>query len=248
VAAVAALAVGISVAHRVAHPAAVRLCCVYSPQRLAAGAWWTVLGSALLVVRLKLFGINTALLVGIVFPYALRHGSRRALAVFFAGHVAATLAVAAVVLPLAAAGWHPAEVVRVQMDVGASAGVAAVGGAMALSARRRRLGAVLFAGLAVFFAAHLIAAHTLSEAEHLIALATGALLARWWERREMPPEAGRDRRFPGGAGNGRQAGRRRRIVAGAASVPSGVPSSTVHGGGGTLDPVVGWLSRGDGSR
>ncbi|MCA1845948.1 MAG: rhomboid family intramembrane serine protease [Actinobacteria bacterium] len=218
VVAVAALAVGISLAQRAAHPAVVRFCCAYSPERLAAGAWWTVFGSALLVVRLKMFGINTALLVGVVSPYALRQGSRRALTVFFAGHVAATLAVAAVVLPLAAAGWHPAEVVRVQMDVGASAGVAAVAGAMAVSARRRRLGVALFAGLAVFFAAHLVAAHTLSEAEHLIALTTGALLARRWEMRE------------------------RQVCA------PGVPSSTVHGGGGTLDPVVGWPTRGDGSR
>jgi hypothetical protein len=213
--AVAALAVGISAAYRASHPAVVRSCCAYSPERLAAGAWWTVFGSALLVVRLKLFGINTALLLGIVVPYALREGSRRALAVFFAGHVVATLAVAAVVLPLAAAGWHPAEVVRIQMDVGASAGVAAVAGAMAVSARRRRLGAALFAGLAVFFAAHLVAAHTLSEAEHLIALATGALIAIRWQK---------------------------------VSACSGVPSSTVHGVGGTLDPVVRWPARGDGSR
>jgi hypothetical protein len=183
VAAVAALAVAISVAHRAAHPALVRLCCAYSPERLASGAWWTVFGSALLVVRLKAFGINMALLLGVVFPYALRQGSRRTLTVFFGGHVAATLAVAAVVLPLAAAGWHPAEVVKVQMDVGASAGVAAVAGAVAVSMRRRRSGAALFGGLAVFFGAHLVAAHTLSEAEHLVALATGALLAFRWERR-----------------------------------------------------------------
>jgi hypothetical protein len=186
VAVVAALAVAISVAYRAAQPAAVRLCCEYSPQRLASGAVWTVFGSALLVVRLKLFGINTALLLAVVLPYAWRQGSRRTLAVFFTGHVAATLAVAAVVLPLAAAGWHPAEVVRTQLDVGASAGVAAVAGAVAVSARRRRLGVALFAGLAVFFAAHLAAAHTLSEAEHLIALSAGALLALRWERRTVP--------------------------------------------------------------
>jgi hypothetical protein len=211
VAVVTALAVGISVAHRAAHPALVRFCCAYTPDRLAAGAWWTVFGSALLVVRLKLFGINTALLLGVVLPYTLRHGSRRALAVFFAGHVAATLAVAAVVLPLAAAGWHPAEVVRPELDVGASAGVAAVAGAMAVSARRRRLGVVLLAGLALFFAAHLVAAHTLSEAEHLVALTTGALLGRWWVIR--------DRRRAGSSG-------------------TGGPSSPIHGRSGTLVGVA----------
>lgn len=194
----AALAAVISVAHRAAHPAVVHFCCAYSPDRLAAGAWWTVPGSALLVVRLKLFGINTALLLGIVLPYALRQGSRRALAVFFTGHVAATLAVAAVVLPLAVAGWHPAEVVRMQMDVGASAGVAAVGGAVAVSVRRRRFGAALFVGLAVFFAAHLAIAHTLSEAEHLIALTAGAGLALRWRRRaegRLPRRVSLHRRF-----------------------------------------------------
>jgi hypothetical protein len=181
VVAVAALAAVISVAHHAAHPAVVRFCCAYSPDRLASGAWWTVIGSALLVVRLKLFGINTALLLGVVLPYALRQGSRRTLAVFFTGHVVATLAVAAVVLPLAATGWHPAEMVRGQMDVGASAGVAAVAGAVVASMRRRRAGAALFAGLAAFFAAHLVAAHTLSEAEHLIALTAGAVLAVRWQ-------------------------------------------------------------------
>jgi hypothetical protein len=180
VAAVAALAALVSVAYRGPHHADVHFWCGYTPARLTAGQWWTLLGSALLVVHLKLFGINAGLLVGVVLPHAVREGSRRTLAVFFAGHVVATLAVAAVVLPLAAAGWGPAEVVRTQVDSGVSAGVAAVAAALAVSMRRRRWGAVLLGGLAVFFAAHLVTAHTLSEAEHLIALATGAALGRRW--------------------------------------------------------------------
>jgi hypothetical protein len=178
--AVAAVAAVISVANRAPLHSAVHQCCGYTPARLAAGAWWTVFGSALLVVQLKLFGINTALLLGVVLPYAWREGSRRALTVYFTGHVVATLAVAAVVLPLGAWGWGPAEVVRLQLDVGASAGIAAVAGAVAVSMDRRGVGAALFVGLAVFFAAHLAVAHTLSEAEHLIALTTGAALARRW--------------------------------------------------------------------
>jgi hypothetical protein len=180
VVAVAALVAVISLANRAPQHSFVHLCCGYTPARLSAGAWWTVLGSALLVVQLKLFGINTALLLGVVLPYAWREGSRRTLTVYFAGHVVATLAVAAVVLPLAAWGWGPAEVVRMQLDVGASAGIAAVAGAVAVSMRRHRFGVVLFVGLAVFFAAHLTVAHTLSEAEHLIALSTGAVLGRGW--------------------------------------------------------------------
>jgi hypothetical protein len=180
VAVVAALTVVVSLADRGPHHAVVDFWCGYTPARLAAGHWWTLLGSSLLVFHLKLFGINTALLVGVVLPYAVREGSRRTLAVFFAGHVAATLAVAAVVLPLAAAGWGPAEVVRTQVDSGVSAGVAAVAAAVAVSMRRRRWGVVLLAGLAVFFAAHLVTDHKLSEAEHLIAVATGAALGRRW--------------------------------------------------------------------
>ena len=178
VAAVAALTAVVSWAHRGPAPAAVDLCCRYTPARLAAGQWWTVPGSALLIAHLKAFGINTALLLGVVLPYAVREGSRRTLAVYFAGHVAATLAVAAVVLPLAAWGWGPADVVRTQVDSGVSAGIAAVVAAVAVSMRRRGLGMALLGALAVFFAAHLALSGTLSEAEHLIALGAGAMLGR----------------------------------------------------------------------
>jgi hypothetical protein len=179
VAAAAALTAVVSLGYRAApYHGAVRACCAYTPARLAAGEWWTVPASALLVVRLNPFGINGALLLGVVLPYAWRWGSPRALAVFFAGHVAATLAVAAVVLPLAAAGWAPAVAQRHELDVGVSAGIAAVAAAVAATMRRRRLGVALLVALAGFFAAHLVAAHTLSEAEHLIAVATGAVLGR----------------------------------------------------------------------
>jgi hypothetical protein len=194
VAAVAVLAVLVSVANRGPHHAAVHFWCGYTPARLTVGQWWTLVGSALLVVHLKLFGINTALLLGVVLPYAVREGSRRTLAVFFAGHVMATLTVAAVVLPLAVAGWGPAEVVRTQVDSGISAGVAAVAAAVAVSMRRRRWGVVLLGALAMFFAGELVTAHTLSEAEHLIALATGAVLGRRW-RLSPAPRAALHRRF-----------------------------------------------------
>jgi hypothetical protein len=184
--AVAALAASVSLAYRGPHHAGVHFWCGYTPARLTAGHWWTLFGSALLVAHLKLFGINTALLVGVVLPYAWREGSRRSLTVFFAGHVVATLAVAAVVLPLAAAGWGPAEVVRTQVDSGVSAGVAAVAAAGAVSMRRHHFGQVLLGGLVVFFTAHLLVDHTLSEAEHLIALATGAALGRHWSTSPAP--------------------------------------------------------------
>ena len=180
VAAVTALAAVVSLANRGPHHAVVDLWCGYTPARLAAGHWWTLFGSALLVFHLKLFGVNTGLLLGVVLPFAVREGSRRTLSVFFAGHIVPTLAVAAVVLPLAAAGWGPAEVVRTQVDSGISAGVAAVAAAVAVSMRRRSLGAVLVGALTVFFASHLVFDHKLAEAEHLIAMATGAALGWRW--------------------------------------------------------------------
>jgi len=179
-AAVAVLAAVISAANRVPHHPAIHSCCGYTPARLAAGAWWTVLGSALLVVNLHLLGANTVLLIGVVVPYVLREGSRRALAAFFTGHVLATLAVAAVVLPAAAWGWHPAEALRVRVDVGTSAGVAAVGGALAVSLRRPRWGAALLGAFVADFVIRLLLFHTVAEIEHLLALSAGALLGRHW--------------------------------------------------------------------
>ena len=177
---VAGLMAVISAANRVPHHPAVHFCCGYTPARLAAGAWWTVPGSALLVVRLHLFGSDTALLLAVVLPFVLREGFRKAAAAFFTGHVLSTLAVAAVVLPLAAWGFHPAEATRVRVDVGSSAGVAAVAGALAVSLRRRPWGAALIAVFAVDFAVRLVLFHTLAEVEHLIALVVGVLLGRWW--------------------------------------------------------------------
>ena len=179
-AAVAGLAAVISAANRVPHHPAVHFCCGYTPARLAAGAWWTVLGSALLVVNLHLLGVNTVLFLAVVLPYVLREGFGRAAAVFFTGHGLATLAVAAVVLPMAAFGWHPAQLVRVRVDVGSSAGVAAVAGALAVSIRRRRWGTALLAAFAIDFAVRLLLFHTLAEVEHFIALGAGVLLGRRW--------------------------------------------------------------------
>jgi hypothetical protein len=187
VAAVAALAVIVSVGNRGVHHPAVHFCCAYTPARLAAGDWWTLLGSALLVAHLHLIGSNSALMVGVILPYALRQGSRRTVTAFFTGHVVPTLAVAAVVLPLAAWGWHPAEVLRVRTDVGASAGVAGVAGALAASMGRRWFGATLLGAFAAFFAVNLVLFHGLSDVQHLIALAVGAFLGRRWERAALRP-------------------------------------------------------------
>ncbi|HYT39693.1 MAG TPA: hypothetical protein VEN99_09295, partial [Acidimicrobiia bacterium] len=162
--------------------------------------------------------------LAVVLPYVLREGFRRAAAVFFTGHVLATLAVAAVVLPLAAWGWHPAETVRMRVDVGSSAGVAAVAGALAVSIRRRRRGeagdaperrwgAALLGAFVADFAVRLLLFHTLAEIEHLIALSAGALLGWWWA-----PSPGR---FIAGSWRHPQAGRGRREEDEAMAEPQG---------------------------
>jgi hypothetical protein len=167
----------ISAANRVPHHPAVHFCCGYTPARLAAGAWWTVPGSALLVVHLRPFGSDTALLLAVVLPFVLREGFRKAAAAFFTGHVVATLAVAAVVLPLAAGGFHPAEATRVRVDVGSSAGVAAVAGALAVSRRRPGWGGAAAVGRPGWGAAAWLRRRGWAV---LIGLTVGVLLGRWW--------------------------------------------------------------------
>jgi hypothetical protein len=159
-----------------------QICCHYSPARLAGGAVWTVIGSALLLPRVRMIGPTTVMASALFLPYALAAGGRPALRAFFTGHVAATLAVAAVVLPAAASGWAPAVMLRSHSDVGASAGLAATGGACCLLLGWRRAGPVLFAVLLGWFSLALVRTHRLVEVEHLIALVAGAG-TEWMRRR-----------------------------------------------------------------
>jgi hypothetical protein len=100
--------------------------------------------------------------------------ARRAWGAFFIGHVVATLAVAAVVLP--AAGWHwlPAVVLRDRPDLGASAGLAAVAGAFAARLGGQRGGFLVAGAVVGYFGSNLLVTHRLSDVEHLVALAAGA--------------------------------------------------------------------------
>ncbi len=177
----AAAGAAVSVAwHHPATHALAQLCCHYSPARLAGGAVWTVIGSALLLPRVQMIGPTTLMTSALFLPYALAAGARSALRVFFTGHVAATLAVAGVVIPAAALGWGPAVVLLARTDVGASAGLAAAGGACCLLLGGRRAGPILFAILAGWFSVALLRTHRLVEVEHLIALGAGGALQ--WTR------------------------------------------------------------------
>ncbi|HEY3240356.1 MAG TPA: hypothetical protein VGL92_12365 [Acidimicrobiia bacterium] len=162
----------------------VQACCRYSPERLSQGALWTLFGSALLLPRLQMIGPTTIMTFALVVPYALAAGARPALRAFFSGHVLATLAVAAVVVPGAALGWAPAVALRVRSDVGASAGIAAVGGACCVLLGRRRGGPILLAALVAWFATGLVRTYRLVEVEHLVAVATGAV-SEWARRRAV---------------------------------------------------------------
>jgi hypothetical protein len=187
--AMAATAVSIAWQHPSTRPL-IQACCHYSPERLSRGALWTLFGSALLLPGLRMIGPTTIMTFALVIPYALAAGARPMLRAFFPGHIVATLVVAAVVLPGAALGWPPAVVLRARTDVGASAGIAAVGGAWCVLLGRKRAGPVLLAALVAFFATALVRTHRLVEVEHLVALATGG--ASEWARRR----AGRRRERP----------------------------------------------------
>lgn len=177
---VAATAVSVAWHHPSTRPL-VQACCRYSPEHLSRGALWTLFGSALLLPRVRMIGPTTIMALALVVPYALAVGARPALKTFFSGHVLATLAVAAVVLPGAALGWAPALALRVRTDVGASAGIAAVGGAFCVRFGRKGWRPVLLMILAAWFATALARTHRLVEIEHLVALAAGGISE--WTRR-----------------------------------------------------------------
>jgi hypothetical protein len=170
--------------HHAATEAAVAACCRYFPERLARGQVWTVVGSAFFLPDVRMVAPTTLATMLLFFPYAVAAGARPALRTFFTGHVVATVAVAAVVLPGAALGWPAAVELSTRPDIGASAGLAAVAGAACVRLGWRRAGPVLLAVLAIGFGLSLARGHRVVDVEHLLALATGAVTARRPERGE----------------------------------------------------------------
>lgn len=157
----------------------------YSPDRFAGGQVWTLPLSGVLPPKLDSIGDNTIVMTIVLVPYVLVRGPWRAVGRFFAGHVGATLAVAAIVLPAAALGSSEAAAVARSPDFGVSAGLAAVAGALVVVAWRRVspvAGGLLLAGVVGFFVVHLLTTtslgHHLSETEHLIAAGIGIVLER----------------------------------------------------------------------
>ena len=157
----------------------------YSPDRFIGGQVWTLVLSGVLPPKLDSIGDNTIVMIIVLVPYVLVRGPWRAIGRFLAGHIGATLAVAAIVLPAAALGSSDAAAVARAPDFGVSAGLAAVAGALVVVVWRRHgpvPGGLLLAGVVGFFVVHLLTTtslgHHLSETEHLIAAGVGIVLER----------------------------------------------------------------------
>jgi hypothetical protein len=157
----------------------------YSPDRFIGGQVWTLVLSGLLPPKLGDVGLTIILMTIVLVPYVLVRGPWRAVGRFLAGHVGATLVVAAIVLPAAALGSSGAAAVARSPDYGVSAGLAGVAGALVVVVWRRvgpAAGGLLLAAVFGFFAVHLLATtslgHHLSETEHLIAAGIGVVLER----------------------------------------------------------------------
>jgi hypothetical protein len=153
----------------------------YSPDRLVHGALWTLPLSGLLPPKLGHVGLNTIVMTTIFVPYVVLRGVWKAIGRFFAGHLAATIAVALVVLPAAALGSRWGSTVVAARDYGVSAGLAGVAGAMGVVLWRRAgfgPGLALFTALLMFFGYRFLTVpelgHRLAEVEHFMAAAVGA--------------------------------------------------------------------------
>ncbi|MCU1459489.1 MAG: hypothetical protein JWL73_3581 [Actinomycetia bacterium] len=146
----------------------------------------TIFGSAFYLPNVEMVGLTTVLTVALFTPYVLARGTAWSARVFFTGHVIATLSVAAVVIPGDWAGWRTAIHIAHSGDLGASAGLAACAGGLAVLIGRRWwwLGGLLLAGLGGYFLQTLLQAtrvmDRVAEVEHLIAMAVGVALELWW--------------------------------------------------------------------
>lgn len=173
----------------VAHAA--RFLAAYSPARLVAGRVWTLPLSALLLGHPRMIGMTSVMCVLLFLPYAIVRGLGRTLVTGLAGHLAATLLVAAWAFAASALGSGVATLVVHTPDYGASAFLAACAGGLGvvIARHRRVLGLGLLALVTAFFVVHLLAVQqvvaNVADAEHLAALATGALVE--WRMAVAPP-------------------------------------------------------------
>ncbi len=181
--AVLAVAAAVTVAsHTPGMSQPTRYLAAYSPARLAAGRVWTLPTSFLLLGHPKALGVTSVMFALLFLPYALVRGIWRALVTGMAGHIAATLVIAAWAFVAAGLGSAVATSVVHTPDYGASAFLAACAGGLAVVIARRNavLGAVVLIAVAAFFTVNLVVVHqvvsNVADVEHLTALVTGAFV------------------------------------------------------------------------
>jgi hypothetical protein len=156
--------------------------CSYSPSRFVHGAIWTLPASALLEAQPSNLRLNTLVPMLIFTPYLLWVGVGPAVKTFFVGHIVATLTAASLILLGVLAGSGVANHLFTMPDNGVSAGLAATAGALGMLlwfSRARPLAAIVLGVVLVLFTSRLASERLggqLADFEHLVAIATGALL------------------------------------------------------------------------
>jgi hypothetical protein len=165
--------------HRGVHSITTWLCS-YSPQRFAAGAFWTLPLSGVIAAQPRSLGPGTIAPFVVLVPYVLGFGWFRPLLAFVTGHLGATALAAALLGAGAMLGSNAAADLLRTPDVGISAGLAGAGGGLAVALWRTRWRPVvvlLLAALLWLFTRRILVenpARLLADLEHLTALGIGA--------------------------------------------------------------------------
>lgn len=144
---------------------------------LAQGRYWTLLTSLFFGLEPYMYGTIALVILLFVAPFEYRFGTLRTAAVFLVTHMASTLAAVVGLHALASAGWPLAQQLTGRLDVGASAGVMGVAGALSvrLPRRWRRPGMLVLAGSMVVT---LRVSHQVWDFSHLAAVLLGMYLGR----------------------------------------------------------------------
>jgi lysyl-tRNA synthetase class 2 len=180
---------------------AIRWLSVYSPDRFAHGALWTLPLSALLVGKIPLAGITVTFFVAVVVPYLLFAGPRRMVIVFAVAHVGATGSAFVIIWLGGFANSAWGHLWWFTQDYGASAGLTGVAGALfvLLCLQRRSLTLQLLSvftasGVVAFFLPGVVAMHNtqhgIVDVEHLLGLVIGGTMEYWYVTRHADPYRG----------------------------------------------------------
>ena len=160
----------------------------YSPERLAHGAVWTLPLAALVLPHVRMIGPTTVFIIAFLLPCALVRGPVRALVVFFAGHLVATLAVGLAAIAVHVVFWSGVDHWYRHVALGPAAGLAAIVGGLAgvVLARSRPAGVVVATvaagSLLIVPMLHPGVIHDADAAQRLLGLGVGLLIELHWGR------------------------------------------------------------------